>query len=733
MWLAIGGGLLVAASATYAAVQLTRGGLEPPDTAGLIGLPLGVAALVAALADLRHPPAGDLAPLARGWAATLAEQVKQDQQRQWRQLIGDDTQRINLSFVLRTVPGRAAATPAELGRMFEEIPTVLDVASYYRRMSPRRLVITGEPGAGKTVLALELMLALLEGRTDEDPVPVRLSLAEWNPVIPLPERIARHLVDVYDWPTQMADELVNQHWVLPVLDGLDEMDPTTPGGSPSPVAPRALAALEALNAYQSGRAAGPLILTCRTRHYQALDTEVRLIDAAWVEIEPVTTAAACAYLRQRARDPERWRSVLHALEEDPDGLLATALSTPWRLSLAATIYARDGDPADLLRHATTGDLDEHLLARLVPAATVLYPRPRRPYSARDVHLWLARLATHLSAPSPAPGTPDGAGPGARSDMVLHQLWLLAGPRRVRSADAVLTALAVLPPLALAWDSSRKGLGVLAVVAAVVAGSHAARASVDPPARVHWGRLRTKAGCRDLAYGIVLGLAFAPVFMLGFAPLPCLAFGLTLGLGAGLTRAIGREPSMAAQPREVVRNDLLRGLVVGLAFVLGFLVWAGREVGFLAGLTIGILYGLVAGLAVGFTRIECEPSTTARPGGVIRSDLLRGLAAGLVAGLTVGLGWGILYASLDGLKAGLSAASGYGLAVGLMVGIGFGAPSGRRYLVFVLCSRRKLPWRLRIFLDWACTAGLLRYAGAAYQFRHRELQQWLGQHPGTPPG
>ncbi|MFE3558545.1 hypothetical protein ACFXKW_27345 [Streptomyces sp. NPDC059193] len=190
--------------------------------------------------------------------------------------------------------------------------------------------------------------------------------------------------------------------------------------------------------------------------------------------------------------------------------------------------------------------------------------------------------------------------------------------------------------------------------------------------------------------------------------------------------------MAAQPREVTRSDLPRGLLVGLAFVFGFSVLAVPGEGFLAGLTIGILYGLVAGLAVGFTRIECEPSTTARPGGVIRSDLLRGLAAGLVAGLTVGLGWGILYASLDGLKAGLTADSGYGLAVGLMVGIGFGAPSGRRYLVFVLCSRGKLPWRLRAFLDWACTAGLLRYSGAAYQFRHRELQQWLGRHPGTPP-
>jgi hypothetical protein len=53
---------------------------------------------------------------------------------------------------------------------------------------------------------------------------------------------------------------------------------------------------------------------------------------------------------------------------------------------------------------------------------------------------------------------------------------------------------------------------------------------------------------------------------------------------------------------------------------------------------------------------------------------------------------------------------------------------RRYLIFLLCSRSRLPFRLVVFLDWACEAGLLRYAGPAYQFRHRELQQWLTVHP-----
>ncbi|MEU1577418.1 hypothetical protein ABZ519_41005 [Streptomyces collinus] len=42
----------------------------------------------------------------------------------------------------------------------------------------------------------------------------------------------------------------------------------------------------------------------------------------------------------------------------------------------------------------------------------------------------------------------------------------------------------------------------------------------------------------------------------------------------------------------------------------------------------------------------------------------------------------------------------------------------------------MPWRLGAFLHWAYEAGLLRISGVVYQFRHRELQDWLTDHP-TP--
>jgi hypothetical protein len=154
---------------------------------------------------------------------------------------------------------------------------------------------------------------------------------------------------------------------------------------------------------------------------------------------------------------------------------------------------------------------------------------------------------------------------------------------------------------------------------------------------------------------------------------------------------------------------------------GFAV--GLAVGFAAGSTYGSTAGFAAGFAVGSTVgvavwlwawawLVQQPSANFGARALIRNDALVGLTFALTGALTVGLGVGLAV----------------GLAGGPMAGAIGGVRASRRYAVFLLCSRGRLPFRLGLFLDWAVTAGLMRYSGPAYQYRHRELQHWLRQHP-----
>ncbi|MDT3399298.1 NACHT domain-containing protein [Streptomyces sp. B1866] len=654
----------------------------------------------------RREAALDLQPRAEALAAA----VLAAETRQRAQLIGEGGHRIDVHFRYRPEPANNAAGAADEGRLSE-------VVDYYRRLRPARLVITGDPGAGKTLLAVELLLGLLTDphRAPTAPVPVRASLAGWDTVQPLEdwltEQIHSQLGDTGLTP-QDARQLLKGYRVLPVLDGLDEMDADSlPLGARR--APRALARL---NDYQDAHGGAPVILTCRTTQYAELAAaDLRMRESARIEIVPVSAGQATAYVNARSTSPGRWRPVTDALTADPDGTLARALNTPWRLNLATTVYeerdrgtlAYARDPAELLALATPESVRDHLLTAYVPVATRQHRTGPGRYEAADVHRWLARLAVHLAAtpgpPAPTgtpgtpgatgtPGTPGAAGSGAGTDLVLHQLWPLAGRRRVRAADVLLTtvlacvfAAALLSQVPIGFTRQQilgaSGFVLFAVSSIIPTG----QAVVPPPTALQLQRLKHPEFRRKMTgqvlkwvwYGVASGVASGLVsaFMirswavLDFSLVFGVVFGLAGGLAVGLVVELtgsppvtggGQVTAVPVDPRMLIRNDLWVGSVLALAF------------------------GLAGGLAVGLAG---------------ESVLL-----GFTAGLAVGLGLG-LYGMFDQS----------------------GGAAARRYMVFLVCTR-DLPWRLGAFLHWAYGAGLLRVSGTAYQFRHRELQDWLAAHP-----
>ncbi len=301
----------------------------------------------------------------------LAAVILSEAQTARSQLIGADEaddQAANVRFTKGSGRFREVGGP-----IHGDLATVLE---YYQSLSPGRLVVLGEPGSGKTVLAIELLIRLLEYRQHDTtvPVPVLVSAAAYDTQLTWEKWLAGHLAQRFTIGEATAAKLVRDGRILPLVDGIDEMDPT------AEEAGRAHVLIAALNASMRGRERAPVVVTCRRAEYRALRRGVDR--ATHLEMVPLTGVEAVSYLREQFLDQDeehRWEPVLAALCTDPAGPLAVELATPWRLTLALAAFRDNGDPAELLPPCTR--YDRHRSTRI---RAICGRPPTRPlYSCRD--------------------------------------------------------------------------------------------------------------------------------------------------------------------------------------------------------------------------------------------------------------------------------------------------------------------------------------------------------------
>jgi hypothetical protein len=692
----VAGGLVVAITVMTVWLLGAKSGV---NDATVLALPVSILSLAIAVRGL--VPSRPLSAVAR----ELAERVAQERGRSRRQATGMSGDADPADVAFRTpLPGEEQELVRWRSDGGPEDGTLRTIAHFYRSLDRGRLVVLGEPGAGKTVLASQLIIDLLKEMPQGElqpggrpPVPTWLTLTSVDLgdvdelarataedlAVRLDQQIAMQISATYQIPGSVAESLVREHWVLPVLDGLDEMDPSHPADS-GHARPRATAVIRALNA---GTGRKPTVLVCRRGEYGQMarspgtgGEDPVLQDARQIILQPLDVTAICDYLIRRfpgdqpGQPASRWQYVYAELEAsaargDETGL-SRVLSSPWRLFLATTAYQdEDSDPSELLWRPAD-DLSERLLGQLIPAT--VYHKPRRGgdhYQPGQVQSWLTALARHLDQTSN-----DPALRWSPTELQLERLWPIAGRTKVQRLSTI-TYIVLLGA----------AFGVEALM-----------------------EFHNLGGWNQATWPFRLSLILMVAFIIG------LVIYLRVNADLGLARLSIRFTSHTDRRRLTI--GLAAGLAVGLA--------AGLATGLTGGLTFGLATGLPTGPAVGLAvGLRDAFSLAAQPTSVMRQSTAFALAAGLTAGLAAGLG-------LD-LALGLA----YGLAIGLAVGLPFGLAVWIRYLIACWLARREgiLPPRVGQFLDWAYRANLLRLAGTSAQFRHREFQAWLMSNAETQPG
>lgn len=586
-----------------------------------------------------------------------------------------------------------------------------------------RRVVLGEAGAGKTVLVAELQRRLLATPASAGPVPVIVPAGDWRPdERSLLDWLADRLAADYAWlPVTHARALVAGSKVLPILDGLDEM-------------PRALqpAAITRINEHHVYR---PLIVTSREEQYvDAIRQNGEGIkDASVAAISPLLSADIRAYLDPTGRSP--WTAVLAGM--DANSPLAAVLANPLMLWLARIVYT-DKSPDHLMFFDTRTALENHFLDQFVPA--VYKTGPGWPHgrefrcTEREAERWLGTLAYRRRSRFLGD---EGRRDDDRGTAALEwwRLGAAAGWWRALGIGLRAVMLSGVGAALSVWVLARQGnwrhgaySGPLDLGDLLLGGR---AGQLIRPTVEHLAHAIPKANGRYIQTGITS--AFQVIDYVFARPL---LFVVTAVLAA-LSLTMVLQPSFAWLPRrlQIRPTRVLTRALASCSLLFGMAVLT-------SWLTLHLPRGLssrstffdarstwVTLLVISLVGLTSIPSSFIR-----RSDISGNLSPrdsfrlDRQAHVVVAISKRSAIAIVVWLFCGPPVATAYGIfaitATLVMLTLGGQGRSASGSYIDArnwLAVRGRLPWRTMTFLADASRRGVLRQAGAIYQFRHVRLQ------------
>jgi len=671
-----------------------------------------------------------------------------------------------------------------------------DVAKQFLALDRGRLVILGETGSGKTVLAEAIQWQLLQDEERSKLVPVLLSVNSWD-IDKFPTLrewlIYRLRTDFPEaWQSKslqksMPGELYDNNFVLPILDGLDEVN--------MPALSKIVRALnEHLTTHDS------LVLTCRTETYSELVERWDIIKCAVViEAHPLTPDEAADYLKLlvKKRDTSSWQPILDTIRTGEQTPLVDVCSHPLGLWLLRTVYldgkgddrSANPSPLDLLdfeRFPDAASLKLHLFDSLIP--TVLARRtvakekeefadprrPRRNWSTDAAVKWLAHTARMLEGGSdlrwwrlyrdrsllPESGRRAIFDHGSAISAVaaIGVVGLIAVFRYIGGPELPLTLLFMYVPLLL----------IILPVSAMVR----IRSASEPHRSVRRSliqfvvyEIKRRSKSKEFIYsplgfgvlgGVMAWLASHPIGIIGkhihwlvtILPMSggeriavCTVAGAAIGLVAALGDTLAKAVPEWISPKKHVSSCQKCGAVA----YLGDLPSLGWDPLLMRCGQCGWSCDCPSCMALHRMSTSWQsPVSTYRDSR--RRAIIRIPASIAYMAVLMSLGLWIfsapnrfpdshtLWQFVDRLPMYAFVGTLAAVPVGLGVAVGR-EPAWYGYFFVSKWSalRGNLPWRTMDFLEDAHRVGLLRTSGASYQFRHVELKEHLANSGVDVPG
>lgn len=484
---------------------------------------------------------------------------------QWYQeFLADSLQQANRLDVHLAEKPDAVFTPLALTVREFHLPerplpdgtSIIDV--YYK--AHQALCILGEPGVGKSTQLYILAQCLIQhAETDQRAsVPVIFWLSEWT----INQRslelwMVEQLIKRYGVSKSFAQQLVMEHQIIPLLDGLNEM--------PEEARPQCIAAINTYLEHPH-----PLVICSTSNEYAAVSQTSPLRLKLAVVLKPLTEAYITAILANGGRSLAGLRN---AYKHNP--ALRELAAAPLLLNLLLLTY-RGVTIRDLPTKAP--ELQREVFERYV-THMINHKETARQYSPQQIRHWLAWLAHQMRRHNQTIFAIEDLQP----DWLTRRSWWsqLWWPRWLRVLSTWLGKTRLIkrilnyPPAPLAeqlhWSWKKAIPGIIAAV-------------------IFFGLGVTTFWKINMFLGLWFGISSA------------IAYGFIFGLEKALIPQ--RIPSRSQlRPGEGLRRSGQNGLFISMLFGISFGSSMGIMIvlfyGLQKGIVIGILYGLF--MSLGITR------------------------------------------------------------------------------------------------------------------------------------